>query len=46
MSLTAIAGRDWLSSVDHEYVVAPCSNDTQLSCMWLQLGCTGGQVTW
>lgn len=33
---------DWLSKQD-DLVAAACSEDTYLSCMWLQLQCTGGQ---
>lgn len=33
---------DWLSKQE-ELVAAPCSKDTSLSCMWLQLHCTGGK---
>lgn len=33
---------DWLSKQD-DLVAAPCSEYTYLSCMWLQLQCTGGQ---
>lgn len=33
---------NWLSK-QKELVAEPCLKDTHLSCMWLQLPCTGGQ---
>jgi len=42
--LRDVVGADWLSK-HNDLVTAPCSEDTCLSCMWLQLQCSGGQVT-
>lgn len=33
----------WFSKLEELLVNAPCSNNTSLSCAWLQLQCDGGQ---
>jgi len=40
-----VIGSQWISKLKQERIAAPCSYDTSLSCEWLQLQCTGGQVT-
>jgi len=39
-----VVGANWLNNEKEELVAAPCLTDTHLSCMWLKLQCTGGQV--
>jgi len=41
----AVLGPHWFSKLEELLVNAPCSNNTSLSCAWLQLQCDGGQVS-